>query len=82
MAKIAVEDSLGSVKSALQNSGHEVVAMSGNVDGCACCVISGQDKNVMGIANAATSAAVINAEGMTADEIVQRVDQSLQQAQA
>ncbi|MCI3923348.1 YkuS family protein [Paenibacillus sp. TRM 82003] len=78
MAKIAVEDSLNSVKAALQNSGHEVVTMSGgNVDGCACCVISGQDKNVMGIADRATSASVINAEGMSTDEIVRRVDQSL-----
>lgn len=80
MAKIAVEDSLNSVKSALQNSGHEVVTMSENVGDCACCVISGQDKNMMGIADRATSASVINADGMSTDEIVRRVDQSLAQA--
>lgn len=82
MAKVAVEDSLQSVKSALQNSGHQVVSMSANVDNCGCCVISGQDKNVMGMANAATSASVINADGLTDDEIVRRVDQALKQTQA
>jgi hypothetical protein len=82
MAKVAVEDSLGTVKAALQNSGHQVVTMSNNLDDCACCVISGQDKNVMGMADAVTSASVINAEGMTDDEIVRRVDQALKQTQA
>jgi len=81
MAKIAVEDSLSSIKDALQNKGHEVVGLSENVDGCAACVISGEDKNVMGIADRATSAAVINAQGMTADEVCRRVDESVQIAQ-
>lgn len=64
------------VKSALQSSGHEVVTMDeSNAQSCQCCVISGQDKNVMGMADRATQASVINAEGMTADEIVAQVNQ-------
>ncbi|ALS22056.1 MULTISPECIES: YkuS family protein [Paenibacillus] len=78
MAKIAVENSLEDVKNALQQNGHEVVSIdSGNLQNCDCCVISGQDKNVMGISETVTQASVINARGMTADEIVQRVNQSL-----
>lgn len=76
MAKIAVEGSMQDVQSALENSGHEVVTMNeSNIQGCQCCVISGQDKNVMGMADRATQASVINAEGMTADEIVAQVNQ-------
>lgn len=76
MAKIAVEGSMQDVQSALQSSGHEVVTMNeSNIQGCQCCVISGQDKNVMGMADRATQASVINAEGMTADEIVAQVNQ-------
>jgi len=81
MARIAVEDSLDSVKQALQNSGHEVVSMD-NMDSVDCAVISGIDNNVMGISDRATKASVIDATGMTADEVVRRVDQSLQQMQS
>lgn len=73
MARIGVEDSLGQVKQQLQSSGHEVVSMEDK--NCDCYVISGQDRNMMGIAEAVTSASVINAEGLTADEIVQQVNQ-------
>jgi hypothetical protein len=79
MARIAVENNLNHVKEALQNSGHEVVDMTGNLDNCDCCVISGVDKDVMGIADRVASGSVINAQGMTAEEIVRRVDESVQQ---
>ena len=81
MARIAVEDSLDAVKQALQNSGHEVVSMD-NLDNIDCAVISGLDNNVMGISDRATKASVIDASGMTADEVVRRVDQSLKQTQS
>lgn len=78
MAKIAVEDSLTNVKQALQNNGHEVVSMdAANLSGCDCCVISGQDKDMMGMADTATKASVVNAQGITADEVVQQVNSRL-----
>ncbi|KPV59435.1 hypothetical protein QJ48_10970 [Paenibacillus sp. A3] len=78
MARIAVENSLQDVKDALQQSGHEVVSVdNANLQNCDCCVISGQDKDVLGIAETATKASVINAQGMTSDQIVERVNQSL-----
>lgn len=78
MAKIAVENSLEDVKNALQQNGHEVVSMdSGNLQNCDCCVISGQDQNMMGMSETVTQASVINAQGMTADQIVERVNQSM-----
>jgi hypothetical protein len=80
MARIAVEDSLGNVKQALQNSGHEVVSLDENsMQNCQCCVISGQDKNVMGIGERATQANIVNAEGMNADEVVNQVNRAVRQ---
>lgn len=76
MAKIAVESGLNDVKNILQTNGHEVVSMD-NLDNCACCVISGQDKNVMGIANAATKASVINAQGLSANQVLEQVNNKL-----
>ncbi len=74
MAKIAVEDTLNDVKQALQNEGLEVVGMTNaNAGDCACCVISGQDENMMGMADAVTNASVINAEGMSTSDIVNQV---------
>ena len=82
MAKIAVENSLTNVKQALHEKGHEVVPLAENMEACDCCVISGKDQNMMGIADRATRASVINANGMTAEQVAERVEQSLQQARA
>lgn len=78
MARIAVEDSLSQVKEALQNAGHEVVTMNeGSAQSCDCCVVTGLDENVMGMADTATQAPVINAAGLSSDEIVQQVNSRL-----
>ncbi|MDQ0338016.1 hypothetical protein J2S00_000799 [Caldalkalibacillus uzonensis] len=78
MAKIAVEDSLGNVKQILQENGHEVVSLNGgNVPDCDCCVVSGQDDNVMGMEELATEVSVINAEGLTAEEVLSAVSERL-----
>jgi hypothetical protein len=76
VAKIAVEDSLSQVKDELSNRGFQVVTMdSSNAAECDCCVVSGQDSNVMGIAETITKAPVINAQGLSANEIVDQVQQ-------
>ncbi|NDI37150.1 YkuS family protein [Chengkuizengella sediminis] len=78
MARVAVEDNLSNVKQALQNEGHEVFNLEeNNMQNCQCCVITGQDQNMMGIADTQTQASVINADGLTAEEVVNQVNQSL-----
>jgi hypothetical protein len=80
MARIGVEGTLSDVKQQLQQNGHEVFDLEAqNAAQCDCCVISGQDKDVMGIANVQTKGSVINAEGMSAEEVAQAVSQSLGQ---
>ncbi|MFD7520717.1 YkuS family protein [Paenibacillus chitinolyticus] len=81
MSKIAVEDSLSSVKQALQSSGYEVTSLN-QANGASCVVISGLDQNVMGFADATTSASVINAHGLTDEEIVQEVGRTTGQNQS
>lgn len=79
MAKIAIEESLSDVKNALQNAGHEVTALDqSNASSCDCCVISGMDKNLLGMAETSTKSAVINADGQTPEQVLQEVNQRLQ----
>jgi hypothetical protein len=79
MARIAVEESLTAVSEALKEKGYEVVTLrnEADVDGCDCCVITGQDKNVMGIQTTATMSPVIDASGMDANEVCEAVEQNL-----
>ncbi len=81
MARIGVEESLTNVSDALKAKGYDVVALrqENDVNGCDCCVISGQDENVMGMQNAVVQGSVINADGMSADDVCQAVESKLQQ---
>ncbi|MDC2866054.1 YkuS family protein [Bacillus sp. NPDC077411] len=80
MAKIGVENTLTNVQQALQQKGHDVVSLQSesDVQGCDCCVISGQDSNVAGISNAVIKGSVIDARGLTTDEICQQVESRIQ----
>ena len=76
LAKIAVEASLPQVKETLSKEGYQVMTLdASNADQCDCCVISGLDQNMMGIADTSTKAPVINADGLTANEVLDQVQQ-------
>lgn len=79
MARVAVEESLTNVSEALKAKGYEVVKLKNEEDakGCDCCVITGQDANVMGIQNLVSEGAVIDASGMSADEICKEVEERI-----
>ncbi|WP_044895659.1 YkuS family protein [Bacillus alveayuensis] len=79
MAKIGVEQSLTQVQAALRERGHEVVTLrqENDAQGCDCCVITGQDENVMGIQNIVSEASVIHASGMSADQVCQQIERKL-----
>ncbi|RDW18414.1 hypothetical protein CWR48_12635 [Oceanobacillus arenosus] len=79
MARIGVEETLSDVKAALVELGHEVVDLRSEADvaGCDCCVISGQDKDVMGISNVVIEGPVINAHGYNALDVCEMVNQRL-----
>ncbi|NQD67826.1 YkuS family protein [Bacillus haikouensis] len=78
--RIGVEESLQNVVQALREKGHDVVELKQESDaqGCDCCVVTGIDSNVMGIQNAVTQGSVIEASGLSADQVCQQVESRLQ----
>lgn len=79
MAKVGVEQSLTNVQQALREKGYDVVELKQESDanGCECCVITGLDSNVMGMADTSIKGSVIEADGMSADEVCQEVENRL-----
>ncbi|WP_286228861.1 YkuS family protein [Neobacillus mesonae] len=80
MAKIGVEQSLTNVQQALREKGYDVVELkqesdARNVD---CCVVTGLDSNVMGMQDTVSKTPVIDANGMSADEVCREVESRLQ----
>lgn len=80
MAKIGVEQSLTNVQSALREKGYDVVELKQEADvaGCDCCVVSGGDSNVMGMQDAQFQGSVIEASGLSADQVCQQVEEKLE----
>ena len=80
MARIGVEYGLTDVQAALQQLGHEVVQLRNESDaqGCDCCVVTGQDSNVMGISDAVTQGSALTYSGLTPAEICQQVGNKVQ----
>ncbi|MDQ0197740.1 YkuS family protein [Neobacillus ginsengisoli] len=80
MAKIGVEQSLTNIQQALREKGYDVVELKHESDAqnCDCCVVTGLDSNMMGMQDTVTKGAVIDANGMSADEVCQQVESRLQ----
>jgi len=75
MAVIGVEEALTNVQEALRDKGYEVKTIKNeqDVQGCDCCVVTGSEMNAMGINDTMTKAPVIDAKGMSAEDIVKEV---------
>ena len=75
MARVAVEHSLSEISKMLRDNGYEVVDLGNWQQVVDAIVITGQDINVLGDENKTiTSAPVIKAEGMTANEVFHAVN--------
>lgn len=76
MTKIGVEQSLSDIQQALREKGYDVVDLQNKSDAQSCdyCVVTGLDSNVMGIQDTSTQASVIDASGLTSDEVCQRIE--------
>ncbi|KKB33170.1 YkuS family protein [Bacillus thermotolerans] len=77
--RIAVEESLTNVTEALRERGFDVVEFQSVEDArnCAACVITGLDNNMMGIHDTVMDGPVIEASGLSADQVCQEVEQRL-----
>lgn len=78
--KIGIEESLTDVENALKEKGYDVIMLKAIDDakGCDCCVVTGLDSNMLGISNVVTEGSVIEASGLSADEICRKVEQKIQ----
>ena len=75
MARVAVEHSLSEIRKMLCENGYDVVDLGNWQQVVDTIVITGQDINVLGDQNKTiTSAPVINAEGMTVNEVFHAVN--------
>jgi len=75
---VAVEDGLTDVKQALDDVGIQVTKItSGTMNQVDAVVITGLSTNILGINDTNTRAPVIEAQGMTANEIVKLVQSRL-----
>lgn len=78
--KIAVEEGLDNVVDELQRRGYgtvELLPESFNWDNVQAAVVSGGDSNLMGMQDRASTVPVISAEGMSAEEVVDSLEQRL-----
>lgn len=75
MTNIGLEQGLDYLKPYLERNGCRVTSMEDSTDRCDCLVISGEDKDMMGIQKTSTNVPVINANGMNEAEVYEQVQQ-------
>ncbi len=81
MTRVAVEQNLTPVREYLSQQGYQVEALdaskieNGAQNNYTAIIISGVDQNLMGIQNVVQNCPVINAEGLTPQEVHQRLQQ-------
>lgn len=71
--KVAVENNLTNIAKALENKGYTVVNPKSGLDVIAA-VVMGMDNNLMNIQNTVTKAPVIDAAGLTPEEVIARIE--------
>lgn len=83
MTRIGVEQSLTDVQEALTEQGYDVSQLRNASDASGVdydfCVVTGLDSNVMGMQDTNLRASIIEANGLTADEIVNEIKSRLNQ---
>ncbi len=73
MPRVAIEESLQQIKEYLNSQGYDVVDLKQNVKPVDAVIISGQDKDVLGMQDVSVHAPVINARGLTPKEVYEEL---------
>ncbi|MCQ6275489.1 YkuS family protein [Bacillus sp. V3B] len=79
MQKVGVEGSLTNIQQALRDKGYDFVELNNgtNIQNMDCCVVSGLDADVMGMQDALSKGSVIEASGLSADEVIKRIENKM-----
>lgn len=90
MKRVAVEPALHNVKEYLESQGCQCVEMradsgsatastaAGEITDACCCVVTGSDKNLMGMQDVVQNVPIISAAGMSPQQVYERVKEYLQ----
>lgn len=76
--KVAIEANLSNIRNYLSQQGYECVQLNeqnATAQGCDAIVISGADNNIMGIQDVVAKCPVINADGLTPQDVADRLQQ-------
>ncbi|MBA9028159.1 MULTISPECIES: YkuS family protein [Bacillaceae] len=79
MQKIGVEGSLTNISEALREKGYDVVELKQEADAqnVDFCVVTGLDSNMMGIQEVSAKGSVIEASGMSANEVISEIENKI-----
>ncbi len=80
MRRIVVEDSLKNVQSYLKGKGYTVESLKNNkinIDSYDAVIVSGQDSNFLGMQDTSTKASVINAKGLSAEDVHKQLENTM-----
>ncbi len=75
---IAVDDKLGNVRQALENEGYNVTSLEEGLHKAAVVVVSSMDDDLLGDQSITTKAPVIQAAGLTAEQVINEVEKAMQ----
>jgi hypothetical protein len=75
--RVGIEDNLGHVRQYLIQRGYQVGTLDKDVEGYDVLVVTGQNTNFMGIQDTDTRIPVIDASGLTSEEVYRRIETSL-----
>ena len=81
--RVGIENALGNVREYLDEKGYEVVQIDPHsksgieLKNCDSYVISGMDQNLMGITEIEAEAPVINAKGMSPEQVLRQIENRL-----
>lgn len=75
--KIAVDAVLSNVREYLEQNGFEIVDPEENLNNASVVITSGMDKNYLGDENTSTKIPVIDASGLTEDQVLAEVERRL-----
>jgi len=74
---VAVDDKLANIRQALEARGYQVAGLDQDLQDVSVVVVSGMDDNLAGDQTTMTKARVIEAAGMSAEEVVSEVERSI-----
>ncbi|MCK8826786.1 YkuS family protein [Natroniella acetigena] len=78
MSRIAIEGDLTNIKEELQATDHEIVNLNQeNLQNADAIILTGADNNTMNITDTETNAQIINAQGMSPEQVREQLENRL-----